>query len=255
MMTPETANKILVLTKRDYERIARDFSDTRKRNWPEIQHLVKKYIRRGDRVLEVGCGNGRLYELLKDQDVFYTGVDQASSFISLASKKYAHQDNHAEFSVANALDLPETLKGFDVVFLIALLNHIPTRKLQTCVLENAFCALKPGGVLIMTNWNMWALRGGEKSVWKFLWKRMSLSPDEYKKRYFFPKSETSWRDVFTLWGDKNNPAHLYYYAFTLRELRRFVKRCGGTVMDNFYIKMGKKSFFFMANNSVLVAKK
>lgn len=61
-MKTETAQKILEKTKRDYEQLAEEFSNTRANLWFELQELAK-YVKGGDKILDLGCGNGRLYEL------------------------------------------------------------------------------------------------------------------------------------------------------------------------------------------------
>lgn len=60
-------------------------------------------------VLDIGCGNGRWYESIKDKDLCYTGVDFSPSLISIAKEKYSDNE-HCNFYVKKADSLsPELL--------------------------------------------------------------------------------------------------------------------------------------------------
>ena len=84
-MNKKLALEKMRITKETYELIGSEFSDTRESVWPEMERLVKKYIQRGDKVLDVGCGNGRLLKVL--EGVEYLGVDGSEVLIKEAKKK------------------------------------------------------------------------------------------------------------------------------------------------------------------------
>ena len=60
-MDKEYAKKILEETKENYNLISEDFSITRDKFWEELGFL-SKYVNDSDKVLDLGCGNGRLSE-------------------------------------------------------------------------------------------------------------------------------------------------------------------------------------------------
>jgi Methylase involved in ubiquinone/menaquinone biosynthesis len=143
------ARDLLKKTKEDYDSIAQDFSRTRQSFWKELE-MLKDYVKEGEKVLDIGCGNGRLFQILKDKNIEYTGIDFSKNLIELAKKKYPE----GNFLVANALNLPFKENTFDKVFLIAVLHHIPSKELRSQVLKEAKRVLKPQGLLILTVWNL-----------------------------------------------------------------------------------------------------
>ena len=96
-MDKEYAKYLLNKTKEDYNLIADDFSRTRENIWEEIRFL---FDNKKERVLDLGCGNARYYQLLKNTD--YTGVDFSEKLIEIAKNKYPE----AKFQAVDALNLP-----------------------------------------------------------------------------------------------------------------------------------------------------
>lgn len=84
-----------------------------------------KRIHSGERVLDIGCGNGALaYDVAEKAGARVTGIDLNPDNIRQASERYAHP--HIEYRVGNALhDLPAEV--FDVVILSNVLEHLPER--------------------------------------------------------------------------------------------------------------------------------
>ncbi len=144
------AKYLLEKTRNDYNSIAEDFSRTRWNIWAEF-NIFREYVKNGDKVLDAGCGNGRLLELFKDKVIDYTGIDISEKLINLARKKYS--DNN--FIVADTLNLPFPDNNFDKVFSIAVLHTIPSCGLRQKVLFELRRVLKPSGFLILTVWDVW----------------------------------------------------------------------------------------------------
>ena len=120
-----TAKQLLKKVEQDYNLIADEFSQTRQWLWPEFDNF-KKYVKNGQTILDLGCGNGRLYELLKNlQDFKYIGIDNNKKFVQLAKKKF----KSAKFLYGNALSIPYSDK-VDILFYIASFHHIPSKKLR-----------------------------------------------------------------------------------------------------------------------------
>jgi len=216
---------LLNLNKRAYDKIAPTFSASRSYVWPDLESF-KKYIKDGDRVLDLGCGNGRLLALFEGKKVEYLGVDFSERLIEQARQSWPDK----QFEVMDALNLRLPDNSFDVVLCVSVLNHIPRDK-QDLFMSNVRRVLKPEGVLLMANWNLWNVFN-KKSVWF----------NGLKK------------DVMTVWKGGRENERLYYYAFTKRELKNGLERGGLAVEQNFYSKKGKRSSWLFGENVVTTAK-
>lgn len=243
-MKEEVVKKILDRVKENYALIAPHFSQTRQRFWNEMRDFAESMMP-GDRVLDLGCGNGRLYDALKDKSISYTGVDNSPELLEFAKNRWGENESR-KFLLGDAIDL-DWWKGekYNVVFLIATLHHIPSENLRKKVLENVSRVLSPNGFLIMTNWALF-----RKKYLMFLAKNIILK--------LFGQSELDFGDAMVPWKSNEGGGVLakrYVHAFTLRELRRLVKGAGFEILENFYIRKGKKAHFWNGWNIVTIAKK
>ncbi len=205
------AKYLLEKTRKDYNLIAEDFSRTRNKPWQEIKFLIDDYIKRKDKVLDLGCGNGRLYELLKRRNIDYIGVDSSKELIKLAKKKYPE----AEFRKAEALNLPFFDNYFDKVYTIAVFHQIPSEELRLQFLKETKRVLKKKGKLILT-------------VWKIKRKKEALLLLKYTILRIIGKSKLDFKDVFKPWGEKTER---YYHIFSKRELSKLIKKAGFSIKE------------------------
>ncbi len=259
-MNESQAKEIMEISQKTYEMIAADFSATRNRIWPEMEILVKKYVRPGMKVLDVGCGNGRLIEVLPE--VEYWGVDASEGLVGEALKhesiKTLKQEGKVNFKVLDMLELGKLgEKDFDVVFMFASLNHIAGEENRRRVLAEVKKILKPGGMAVVTNWNMWQVGAG-KSIWRY---KFSIFNFQFSNNFQFFNFQTKryglgFRDVMTRWqsGDKKKQGELYYRAFGLGELRKLLMRAGFEVAENYYSLSGEKAHWWNGRNVVTLGR-
>ncbi len=219
-MKEEIALKILARNKELYNDIASDFSRTRGAVWPEFEYF-KGYIANGQDILDLGCGNGRLLELLKDNKINYLGVDYSQKLISSAQSNWPD----AKFLVADILNLPPLKKKFDLVICVAVLHHIPSKKFRKQILKDIRSLLKPGGKLLMINWNLWQTRY-MKYIIKYTLLKMT---DPLNEVNGVKHMSLDLGDVFIPWQKK----HLrYVHAFTEMEIESLVKKSGFEIIKN-----------------------
>jgi len=100
-MNTKYAQYLLNKTKEDYNRIAQVFNKTRNYIPPDLE-ILKTYAQPGDRVLDLGCGNGRLYEIMQGMTDYY-GADVSEKIIEIAREKYPK----AKFFITDPLSLPQ----------------------------------------------------------------------------------------------------------------------------------------------------
>ncbi|MFB6226454.1 MAG: class I SAM-dependent methyltransferase [Candidatus Paceibacteria bacterium] len=134
--------------KRVYNKIAEEFSQDRQELWGFLK-TFKKYVQAGDTILDLGCGNGRLYQLFDKNQVDYIGVDQSEELVKIAKDRC----EQARFLVADMLNLPLEDSSVDVVFCIATFHHLPDRESRLKALAEMKRTVKQGSKIIMTNWN------------------------------------------------------------------------------------------------------
>ncbi len=255
-MKLEQALKIIQQNKTAYNLIGNEFAATRQRLWPEIELLVKKYVKAGDKVLDIGCGNGRLLKALPAVD--YCGIEVSSVLLKQA-RQTADRLNfrQANFKELDMLELHKLGdKGFDVIFMLASFNHIPSQELRLKVLQAVRKLLKSGGLIIMMNWNMWQWRY-KKSIWQY---KIIMPLKQIIGRAYRNPEIKNWqwglRDIITVWqnGDKSKQGELYYRAFTKTELKKLFKQSGFKVLENYYSLDGKKASWWQAKNIVSVVR-
>lgn len=137
----------------EYDAFAQDFDQTRQKNWPEFDTHILPLLKKGDRILDIGCGNGRLRKFISQEVIRpgeYFAIDLSKELIEIARKDYK-QDH---FFVGNMTDLPFGADNFEVVTLIASFHHLLTKKDQKKCLDHIYRVLKPGGVVCFTNWKL-----------------------------------------------------------------------------------------------------
>ncbi|MCX6739802.1 MAG: class I SAM-dependent methyltransferase [Candidatus Parcubacteria bacterium] len=219
-MKRETAIKIIKSNKILYNEIAKDFSQTRYDIWPEFEYF-KGYLHDGQEVMDLGCGNGRLLELLKDYKVDYLGVDFSENLIREAQAKWPDK----KFKVADLAELGNSKEKFDLIFCVATLHHIPSDKLRQQILVNIKNSLKPDGKLLMTNWNLW-----QSKYLKYIIKHTLLKlTDPYKEINGIDAGELDLQDVFIPWRKKS---YRYVHAFTELNIASLLKKTGFEIIKN-----------------------
>ena len=226
-MNKQIQNNLLNIVKRNYDEIADDFSETRKKHlWPELIKLAS-VVKDGDKILDVGCGNGRLLNALQEKNINYTGVDNSEKLISIANKNnWKLKIENWKFFKCSILELnkiPEL--NFNYVFCIAVLHHLPGKDLQINALKQLKNKITPpltkGGVrkdgkIILTVWNLWSHAKFRKLILKFYLLKL------------IGKNKMDTGDILFDWKNKKGEivSKRYYHGFRKRELKKIIKKAG-----------------------------
>lgn len=236
-MENETVKKILLELESGYDLIADKFSSTRSFMWRDLG-FVKDLIKPGDRVLDFGCGNGRLAGFLKGRYSEYIGVDISQKLIDIASQTYHNEktkfikvkpifkrsDRAAKKECGRtSFALPLEDNYFDAVFSIAVFHHFPSEEYSLKVAKELHRVLKPSGKIVITVWNLWQKR--------FL--RFSL------------KNEKGWKNMIIPFKAGEQVFNRYHHPFEMGELEELFREAGfrklRTKTDYNLLYIGEKS--------------
>jgi ubiquinone/menaquinone biosynthesis C-methylase UbiE len=214
-MDPTIVKKILQDTEKGYDLIAEKFSATRKKFWRDL-NFIKSYSRPGNRVLDYGCGNGRLLEILP-QGIEYHGIDISQKLLAEAKRKYPTDGRRRAYfkkisPVITRLPFPDN--HFDAIYSIAVLHHLPGKESRLTLAGEFKRILRPSGYLIVSVWNLWQLRYFPRIFQN--WKGKILR-----------QSRLGWNDCYISFKDnQGNVFFRYYHAFTRKELYQLLKIAG-----------------------------
>jgi alkylated DNA repair protein alkB family protein 8 len=241
-MKEKTIKDIIKQNEDAYNAISDHFDVTRPYLWYGMD-IFLKYTKDGDKVLDFGCGNGRFIEIFKGKKIEYFGVDISGNLLKIAREKYNKNPPEgiitAEYKKIDSCKLPFGNNFFDNIYSIAVFHHIPSKKERQKLLKDLHRVLKPGGRIILTNWNLWQRRYIQ-IIFKYVIKKI------------LGQTKLDFKGVMVPWKDSYGKitAERYYYAFTRNELRRLIKRAGFEI---------EKDGYFGGNNNkanlYIVAKK
>jgi SAM-dependent methyltransferase len=116
-----------------------------------VQKLRELSEWKGNRLLDVGCGEGSFTLRLGRDYKEVWGIDVQPRHIDEFRKKIDGKQNYyTKIMSASCMDFPDSY--FDAVLTIETLEHIPD---LTVAAHEIFRVLKPGGELILTAPNRW----------------------------------------------------------------------------------------------------
>jgi ubiquinone/menaquinone biosynthesis C-methylase UbiE len=230
-MRREAAKKILSENRESYNQMAQEFSASRAKFWEELEFLAEHAVP-GMNVLDIGCGNGRFYPLMKERDVLYTGVDNSSELLKEARRAFPN----TAFVEADATSLPFPDRFFDVAFSFATLHHVPSRALREKFIQEAARVLKPGSTFVLSVWELWTPKYFGK-----------LLRDALKGLLGFTSLDIG--DVMLTFGKAKHKRYLH--AFTARELETLLEKNGFAIIgtDLAKRKSGEKNIVVVAKRT------
>lgn len=207
-----------------YDLISNKFSATRSFFWRDFG-FFGSYVKKGDQILDFGCGNGRLLAFFKGKSIGYKGVDVSSELIRLAKEKYPdEEDNFLKITSHNTLPFPDDF--FNKVFSIAVFHHFPKEYAEQMAKE-LYRIVRPGGIVIITVWNLWQ----RKKIGYIIRSLFNLN---------FKNIHIPFKD------NRGNVFYRYHRAYTKSELGNIFKKAGFSI---------EKVDIINKKNILLIAKK
>ncbi len=215
----------------DYDTIASEWDQTRQHAWGEFEFLDKLFKKDNSKILDAGCGNGRLVKYLNQKlgqkNYEYLGIDSSAELL----KKAQHNFPDKKFKQTDLVEF-QSKAEYDVVACIAVLHHLPSRADRLQVLKNIYTSLQDGGQLFLTVWNLWQPRYLKFTLKSYLKGR----PRECQIPFA-------------------NKVDRYVHAFTASELLKLCEQAGFGSIEVFSAAGEQKAGIFTGRNLILRARK
>lgn len=151
-MREETVALLTALNRKFYDGFAETFAASRGKSEPGLERILQD-IQPGSRVLDLGCGQGRIASLLPT-GCAYVGLDFSHEMLCQARQRTV-ADVDAQFVMADLLDNNWTASvsgDFTWIVLRAVLHHIPGEENRQKLLNQAASLLTATGRLVLANW-------------------------------------------------------------------------------------------------------
>ena len=202
--------------RRNYDEIADHYNETRKKHllplWNEIVKIAGE-VKEGQRVLDIGCGNGRLLGAFEKKNIEYLGIDNNEKLLEHARNIYPSN----KFEKGDILELGRVSElNFDYVFSVAVLHHVPGKRLQIDALKQLKNKINENGKIIITAWNLWDQKKFRKQVFKYTLLKL------------IKKNKMDLGDILFDWKNSQGQvvSQRYYHAFTRGGLKKIAKKAG-----------------------------
>lgn len=112
----------------------------------------------GTSLLEMGMGSGWMVILAAQRGLRATGLEHNPELAELARRRAEAAGVSIDIRVGAAESYPLEPGAFDIVVANSLLEHVPDYR---AAIENAYTALRPGGLFYFNSTNKFSLRSGE----------------------------------------------------------------------------------------------
>lgn len=150
-MDADVAARLLALNHAFYAHLADPFARTRAGPQPGFSRLLAYLPQPCPRLLDVGCGEGRLGRFLLDHQAIdrYVGIDFSEDLL-----RHARAETNGTYYVRD-LSRPDGLAGlgtFPAIASLAVLQHIPGREQRIRLLQEMGNHLESGGHILLSTW-------------------------------------------------------------------------------------------------------
>ncbi len=213
-MQPDTIQKLTKLTEQFYQHHAISFSKTRNTAWAGWHELLPFFqTDTAPSVLDIGCGNGRFAQFLKESNVsfYYHGLDNSAELIQTAQQQaecencvFSQQDCFRE---ALASKIPDR---YSHLVLFGVLHHLPNQTNRLNYISALTQLLQPSGYLIISFWQ--PLSSPERFIKK------QLHPTQFGLQ----STELEKGDLLLGWQENTDYAR-YCHSFSDQEIDWYIR--------------------------------
>jgi tRNA (uracil-5-)-methyltransferase TRM9 len=230
-----TAELLIRLNQQFYQTFAEQFSATRQQIQPGVWDVIRQ-IPPECRILDLGCGNGMLWQRLVQQGYQgqYVGLDFSSKLLELATQQVSQTVTRQPAShpplfiradlTENGWERSVPQPAFGLVLAFAVLHHLPGELTLIPLLKKIQQFLAPGGKFIF-------------SVWQFLNSPRLRARIQDWSEIGFSESQVEQGDYLLDWRQGGRGLR-YVHQFNSVELESLARRCG-FICTKTYLSDGK----------------
>ena len=218
-MTPDTAQHLLALNRQFYDQFAGDFSDSRRTPQPGFGPALA-WLDGAARLVDVGCGDGRVAQIVPQSVGAYVGVDFS---VGLLGQQRGARTGLAVRMVAadiSQVGWAARVGGqYDAAVCFSTLHHLPGRATRATALREMGQLLVPGARVVVSVWQpLGQARFAGKTV---AWESVGLTERDVEAG-----------DVLLSW-ERGGKGVRYVHHFEVEELAGLLGDCGYTVVGHY----------------------
>ena len=202
------------------------FSATRQRLQPGVQRILENIPRKAN-ILDLGCGNGQLYNNLNQNNQLgtYVGMDLSEALLEIA-RSGADQPAANVFFIESDLtkpdwhrNIPGSLIPFEYVLAFSVLHHIPGAYQRVMLLKTVHSLLKERGKFIHSEWQFMNIERLRKRI--VPWNEFEVDSSELEEG-----------DTLLDWR-REGRGFRYVHQFQTSELERTADASGFKILETF----------------------
>ena len=233
-----------------YEKeLARDYALKRKKPWSALvsflNYLKTKHHLLDGYIIDLGCGNGRNFELITSK--YLIGIDNSLEFIKIAKERESQNNLNPQLILSDMNALPLRPKSIDTIFSIAALHHIKRGQNRQLLINQLHTILKKSGLLLITVWRRYQRRFRTYVIKDFLKRSISLRYARLQKG----RGLDDFGDIFIPWkvSNLNKTYERYYHLYSKSEIKKLfshfkileIRKMGGPTNEDNFFALFKKS--------------
>jgi len=163
----------------------------KKHLFPEEEKIFNKYLKKGNSILDLGCGTGRTTHYLHKKGLKVKGIDISKAMIEGANKI----NPEIEFEVGDARKLDISSETFDnVLFSFNGLDYLHPEKSRLQALNEVHRILKNEGLFIFSSHNrLWLYKPTFRRLTKIYHRKGPYYIEKTEYGYLITYSITPWK--------------------------------------------------------------
>lgn len=141
---------------------------------PYLRHLVEKFMPKGGRIVEAGCGNGNTLRTIANAGYTIEGIDFAPDVIAAN----VAIDPAGKYRIGDVRDLPYDSNSLDGYISLGVIEHFDDST-RARILTEAARVLKPGAVALISTPYFSPLRQAAAAVGTYRPRTPAPAPEDF----------------------------------------------------------------------------